>query len=371
MNDLSPADRLRPIAATQTSLAWAKTTTDRSAIEAWLGSYSRRSEHTVRSFRKEAERFLMWLEATKGDSGTLLPKTSIDDVNKYLDYLGGPGHFPPALLARFGRTEQPFKGPLSPSSIRQTITILHGLFDALRNLETEDGQSYIRINPWVLARRGATKKDHVEVEQALSSDEWAEVVKTIEALPKRTQRQRTHYARCRWLFQLLYRAFLRREEAAKLSMKDFENSPDGWSLRFIGKGAKAARIVVSKALLYELITYRQSCGLPPLPSPGEDRPAIFSVIGKEKPISDQSIYAICTSIFRETADRIESERPASAARLRLASPHWLRHTGISHALEHGVDPRYVQSQARHSSLNVTAVYDHKDRKRWREQMELL
>jgi site-specific recombinase XerD len=44
----------------------------------------------------------------------------------------------------------------------------------------------------------------------------------------------------------------------------------------------------------------------------------------------------------------------------------MRHTGVSHSMEMGVDPRYVQAQARHSSLNITARYDHKKRQAWRD-----
>ena len=35
-------------------------------------------------------------------------------------------------------------------------------------------------------------------------------------------------------------------------------------------------------------------------------------------------------------------------------------------MEMGVDPRYVQAQARHSSLHITARYDHKKRQAWRD-----
>jgi hypothetical protein len=38
-------------------------------------------------------------------------------------------------------------------------------------------------------------------------------------------------------------------------------------------------------------------------------------------------------------------------------------------MEADVDPRYVQAQARHSSLKVTAVYDHKKRRAWRGALE--
>lgn len=345
--------------------------TDRNAIETWLASYKTRSAHTSRNFRREAERFLMWLDATKGTSDRLLPAATADDANRYLDFLGAPRPFKAELLVRYNRTEQPFRGPLARASMRQAIVILHGMFEALRNVPDEDGGSYIRMNPWVLVRDAATGEEDDEIEEALTFEEWDAVQQTIEGLPRETARDRAHYARTRWIFQLLYRAFLRREEASVLLMGSFENGPDGWRIKLLGKGRKIARIVASRKLMAELTVYRQFLGLPPLPAPGEDRPAILAVIGKEKPISDQAIYAICTTIFRMTADRLAETDAAAAARLRCATPHWMRHTGISHAMERGVDPRYVQAQARHSSLKVTARYDHKEKRRWRDQLEMM
>jgi site-specific recombinase XerD len=78
-------------------------------------------------------------------------------------------------------------------------------------------------------------------------------------------------------------------------------------------------------------------------------------------------------IFDQAANRMETDDPAAAAaaasRLRQATPHWMRHTGVTHAMESGASPRYVQAQARHSSLNVTAKYDHQVRRAWRADLE--
>jgi integrase/recombinase XerD len=41
------------------------------------------------------------------------------------------------------------------------------------------------------------------------------------------------------------------------------------------------------------------------------------------------------------------------------SPHWFRHSHVSHALARGANPTDVQEQAGHSSLQVTTGYAHK------------
>lgn len=343
---------------------------DRFAMETWLASYSQRSPHTARSFRKEAERFLLWLEATKGPNPRHLPMVGIEEVNAYIDFLVAPRRFSTELLARHGRKTQPFKGPLERSSIRQAIVILHRMFDALRNVRGANGLAFIQLNPWVLARGLVAEDQSDEVEEALTDEEWKAVLAVIEELPQGTSRELAHYHRTRWIFQLLYRAFLRREEAVDLRMAHFVHRTDGWNLKVTGKGRKTRSIVATSKLMSELQIYRRSLGLPDLPAAGEDRPVILPVIGKEQPVSSQTVYLICCAVFRDAALKMQQEgNEGAAARLMQATPHWLRHTGISHSMDQGTDPRYVQAQARHSSLKVTARYDHKNRRNWREQLE--
>lgn len=343
---------------------------DEHAIRIFLDSYSRRSPHTVRSYEKECRRFLLWLHATRDPSPALLPAVAVSDINDYLEFLGNPRPFAEPFLKMHGWAHQPFRKPLGTESFKHCITVLHKMFDALRNLRATGNLPYCLFNPLVLAHNGisgAIQDD--EIEEALTPEEWEAVQAAVEDLPRATARDIKHYHRARWLMQLLYRAFLRRDEAARLTMGAFEPSADGWNIRLIGKGAKKAKIVATNKLLAELKVYRMSLGLPPLPSLGESRPAILAVTGKDKGVTDQAVYLLCKVIFQKAADMIEDQSPQGAQRLRRATPHWMRHTGVTHALESGANPRYVQAQARHSSLNVTARYDHKARKAWRLDME--
>lgn len=43
------------------------------------------------------------------------------------------------------------------------------------------------------------------------------------------------------------------------------------------------------------------------------------------------------------------------------SPHWMRHSHVTHALQRGVNPTDVMNQAGHSSLAVTTTYAHSDK----------
>lgn len=343
---------------------------DTDAIKIFIRSYARKSAHTVRSYEKECYRLLLWLRATRAPSLNLLPTVTVRDINDYLDFVANPRPFPEDFLQQQGWTHQPFRKALGVQSTKHCITVLHKLFAALRELRSPGNLPYCMFNPVTLAYGGIAGSHQPEdVEQALSEVEWQAVQEAIENLPRASQRDAKHYHRARWVMQLLYRAFLRREEAANLTMGSFESSPQGWSIRLLGKGQKKAKIIATNRLMDELKIYRTSLGLPALPSPGETRSAILAVTGKDKGVTAQAIYLVCKVIFNQAADLLESQDPVAASRLRQASPHWMRHTGVTHAMEGGVNPRYVQAQARHSSLNVTARYDHQQKQAWRAALE--
>ncbi len=64
-------------------------------------------------------------------------------------------------------------------------------------------------------------------------------------------------------------------------------------------------------------------------------------------------------VFETAAKACEAlERPqtAMAAKLRQASPHWMRHTHATHALAKGADLLAVRDNLRHASIATTSIY---------------
>lgn len=59
-------------------------------------------------------------------------------------------------------------------------------------------------------------------------------------------------------------------------------------------------------------------------------------------------------MFAATAETLAETDPDGAARLRAASPHWLRHSGITHCLDAGIGLKEVQALSRHRSLQALA-----------------
>lgn len=357
---------------------------DGQAIKVFLDSYKRHSPHTQRAYKKEIAKFMLWISQFRASAikeGRALGYITIDDANAYIDFLGAPAAIAPENYAKFGFKKPPFS-KLSGESRHMAMSVLRRLYDSLVHYVGPDGLPYCKRNPFHDVHVGVEKKDDL-VEKALTEDEWEAILDAIERLPQNTARQRMHYHRARWVFNLLYRSFLRRDEAVNLLMKDFFHDGKGWLIRVLGKGSKRANIIATKRLMEELAIYRRSLGLSDLPSANDKYPAILPVTGwkpgvgtpPEDPLSNQVLYTLCVEIFRHTAgvlEELSATRPElkhSAIRLAKATPHWMRHTGISHAMEGNVSPRYVQAQARHSSLKITARYDHKRREAWRDELD--
>lgn len=94
--------------------------------------------------------------------------------------------------------------------------------------------------------------------------------------------------------------------------------------------------------------------LSPLPSPNEKMSLIPYLKNPHKPITDER--PIRQDCFDQAAGQLESiGNPEEANGLRIATVHWLRHTGISEDVKRR--PReHVRDGASHSSGAITDGY---------------
>lgn len=350
---------------------------DSEALNIWLAGLKHKSANTLKAYHLEAERFMIWLAWKKGPSSHLLPGVTREDCFGYFAFLDEPCSFPEDLLKLFDRTTQPFSGkPLSSQSKSRARTILSAMMDSMRELRGPNGP-YVEYNPWRHIKKSKnTLNKTTRVERILSQEEWQLILETIESYPKSSKHEIATYHRRRWLMSLLYYSFLRRDEAARLSMSDFKPERKGWWIYVIGgKGNKDERIVATDRLIDELVAYRRSLGLPDYPSPTESLPAILPLSGiktkRMRQLSGQSIYNECCKVFRDAAERVKETHPYIAENLLRSSTHWMRHTGITHALDAGIDIRYAQKQARHSDMATTGTYNHIDNDRWQDALKKL
>jgi len=326
--------------------------TDVDAVRLWLAEYAG-SPHTLRNYRKEAVRLLIW--ATQG-LGKALSSLNREDLLVYESFLANPagGWIDPALPRR-GGGRRLLDGPLSPRSVRQAMGILSGLFGYLV------AAGYLAGNPLALRRRRNESKSsrRAAVERYLDHALWQSVLDYIDTMPQDSVRERQHYERVRWLFRLLYGAALRASEVAQAKSGDIELRRGKWWLRVTGKGDVEGDVPISDELMADLARYRRFYGLSAVPIAQEQAPLIMSIAGRaDRFLTSTAIYLIVKEVFRRAADQLEASDSSKAVTLRRASTHWLRHTAATHQADAGNDIRFIQKNLRHASIETTAIYLH-------------
>ena len=144
-------------------------------------------------------------------------------------------------------------------------------------------------------------------------------------------------ARDRVLLRLLYGCGLRASEAAGLRRRDLTARKRGGEARILGKGRKLRTVEIPAALWRE-IGELSGTGAPESPViPGED--------GKQ--------------MHRQAVFRAVRGAARRAGLEQVVSPHWLRHSHASHALDNGAPLQAVQRDLGHASATTTSRYLHK------------
>lgn len=101
------------------------------------------------SFRKEAERLLLWTLIEKQKSLSSLTRDDLRDYQQFLSDPKPPSRWCGQRKPRQDPNWRPFQGPLSGDSIAQSITIINALFSYLVEAV------YLAGNPLGLMRRKA------------------------------------------------------------------------------------------------------------------------------------------------------------------------------------------------------------------------
>lgn len=345
--------------------------TDTDAVNLWLRSHEGSRGETVRAYRFEATRFLAWLADRKGRTDLLLPTANLDDGQSFVDWLQRPTRLKAQTLKQYGLARQPVLEGLSGRSVMRSIAILGSLYSACQDMVGPHGSQFVRASPFRLVKgkvRRAGREAAVATRvrgRVITVDLMRQVFLAASGLPGSTPRELAIRHQTLWLLHLLYHGLLRRFESASATMGDLVQSSGGLRLRVLGKGGTEQEIVVVASLERALRDYRSALGLPELPKLGEPWPLVLHHCppGGDRtiPLSTPTIYRRLVTVFRLAAEAVSAAGDdAGAALLRRASPHWLRHSGVSHLLDSGADPRHVQELARHASLQTTGIYDHKE-----------
>lgn len=205
---------------------------------------------------------------------------------------------------------------LSANTQKRTLNAVKSLLSFAHKL------GYIRFNVGAALKTPTAK--HTLAERILTE---AEVHAMINFTPR---------TRDQLLLRALYASAGRVSEVCALTWADVQPNGDSGQLTLFGKGGKTRAVKLSKATWQALQTYRQGArnSDPVFPSQ------------KGGPLDASQVHRIV---------RAAAQRAGIAGNV---SPHWLRHSHASHALDRGASVALVRDTLGHASLAVTSMYTH-------------
>jgi site-specific recombinase XerD len=208
---------------------------DLEAVDMWLGRYAEKPS-TQRSYRKEAERFLLWCaEALRKP----LSSVTALDVQKYRAFLQA---VPSTWIQKIPlkRTEQAwraFRTQPTPASKKLALVILETLYGGLVDA------CYLVANPFRSVMRSfdlpATKMD---IRRSFTEAEWSHVLACLNAMPAGRKS-----LRMKCIQKLLVTSGSRLEELGNATHKDLcleslPDLPETWILTVTSKRNKTREV---------------------------------------------------------------------------------------------------------------------------------
>ena len=335
---------------------------DYAAVQAWLERHE--SEATRRAYKKEAERLILWAVLERGKA---LSSLSTEDATAYRAFLRRPAPAarwigPPR--PRHSPEWRPFAGALSARSIKYTVSVLSALFRWLIE------QRYVLANPFAgMKVRGASSTALLDAGRGFSQAEWRLLRVVADGLEWSYGWSAQAAQRLRFVLDFAYATGLRASElvGATLGAIETDARQASW-LHLVGKGARTGKVALPPLALTALERYLVQRGLPVTPTRWTpDTPLVGRLADEAGGITTARLWALLRRFFAAAAGVIEGDNPQLAEKLRSASPHWMRHTHATHALELGADLTTVRDNLRHASISTTSTYLHgNDSKRARE-----
>lgn len=345
---------------------------DLAAISAWL-SLRDLNSHTYRSYKREAERLLLWAILIKHKAFADLDAVDLADYRGFLKD-------PQPAEAWIGTPQnknhpqwKPFTGPLALRSIKHAETILTGLFNFLVQ------QRYLAHNPLSALPRLKTPTDQIVlgVHRAFSPEQWELITTTVkQSVDSSTGQNRRKALRTEFILHLAYATGLRLHELTQAKVGDLltinrtsanrksqiESDPPTSStqqwLKVLGKGQKLRQVPLPPMTIMQLNTNYQALTGQLLARQHPDYPLIPSLHHPSLSVTPVAIHKSLKAFFSQLAQQTLAENPESAQQLLKASTHWLRHTHGSVAVEQGIPLTMIRDNLGHASIATTSYYLH-------------
>ncbi|RQV15059.1 integrase [Burkholderia cenocepacia] len=328
---------------------------DYEAIQSWLALHE--SIATQRAYRKEAERLILWAIVERGRA---LSSLNTDDAIAYRGFLRKPTpHERWVGLSRQRHSIEwrPFAGPLSARSAAYALSVLSALFRWLVE------QRYVLANPFAGVKvKSQAQRTGLDVSRGFSEGEWLLIRTLADGLEWSYGWSIPAAQRLRFLLDFGYATGLRAGELVSATLGDVRRDEHGdhW-LHVLGKGGKLGKVALPSLARTALDQYLIQRGLPVTPSRWNPGTSLVGSLDEDGAgIESTRLWRVLRRFFVLVADVIQDERPATADKLRRASPHWMRHTHASHALARGAELLMVRDNLRHASISTTSTYLHSD-----------
>jgi site-specific recombinase XerD len=312
------------------------------------------SPRSIANTQKELYRFLTWC---REEAKKTFQQLTLADLHAYREFIRNP---PPDWICatKWPRNDpryRPFSGPLSDASRRQAMIAVKGL------LGYAEQTGYLRRN---LARmvRNVRAPHTSRITRYLTPQAIGYAIEAVSKRAADTPAAVRQRERDRFLLIAFAQTGARLNEIVGAHMGAIYSEGDGrWWLDVMGKGAKPRRLPVPPGMLDAFRSYRQAFGLQPQSSRADRTPLVLSSRREEQvAITDEAASEALKAVFMAAADHAASLGDGdSAASLRQASTHWLRHSMLTNHANSGVQLKTLQDTAGHANIATTAAYLHK------------
>lgn len=385
-------------------------TTDIEAIREWLRVFQARPQ-TLRTYRKEAERFYFWLSQIREIS---LAHFRLDDLFDYATFLDSP---PLELRRAKGKRRipgefRPFSSSgLSRSSAQHALTVIASLFGWLHSAHWIKVNAFLLVRIETLYEREEIKARRVPRQSPLTSPaapcdkaeqararkaarrsaeksfRFALAADVLDALEARANQaiidgsaNRESAERALFVVRFLMTTGLRRDEIALAKMSDIQQSANSrsgvsiWTLRVFGKGSKERDISLIESARAALERYKRSLG-EPVSTYGNEAPLVRPLGASRETnrhVSANTIYTIIREALTYAAKALNLQpTDEDYHTLQDASPHWFRHAFTTFQSDLGVPLAHLQKQLGHKNINTTGKYIDQDREKQYEILSTL
>ena len=326
---------------------------DYDAVQAWLSLHE--APATQRAYRKEAERLILWALVERG---VALSSLATEDAVAYRAFLRQPSprqRWVGPATPRTSAEWRPFAGGLSTRSRAYALSVLSSMFRWLIE------QRYVLANPFAGVKVRGARQATLDTTRSFSEGEWKLVRTVAEGLEWSYGWQPGAAQRLRFLIDLSYSTGLRAGELVHATLGSIEVDAHGdhW-LHVVGKGNKAGKVVLPGLARGVLDRHLAQRCLPVTPAKWNPATPLLGSLDGDAGITSKRLWAVVKRFFATTANVLGDTNPALAEKLLRATPHWMRHTHATHALQRGAELTTVRDNLRHASLSTTSMYLHSD-----------